>query len=223
MSELRRFRAQDLFSFNPINLDRLTETYNLSFYLSYMATWPDLFLVQHSPTSTGFSFTEKLKNLSMDSTSRPREGRMIGYLMGKLEGRGTDWHSHVTAITVSPEYRRLGIAKGMMDGFELSSDLCFSAVTNRLMSRHRGYFVDLFVRTTNHIAIGMYKQFGYSVYRRVRGYYHGGLTGNKHEDEDAFGILQILSVLIYRHEEAFETGQVKTKYKRERGELPCFT
>ena len=47
----------------------------------------------------------------------------MGYLMGKLEGRGTDWHSHVTAITVSPEYRRLGLAKGMMDGFEQSSDL----------------------------------------------------------------------------------------------------
>lgn len=46
----------------------------------------------------------------------------MGYLMGKLEGRGKDWHSHVTAITVSPEYRRLGVARGMMDGFELSSD-----------------------------------------------------------------------------------------------------
>jgi N-terminal acetyltransferase B complex catalytic subunit len=132
MSELRRFRAQDLFSFNPINLDRLTETYNLSFYLSYMATWPDLFLVQHSPTpAVSSSLTEKLKNLSLDNTSHPCEGRMIGYLMGKLEGRGTDWHSHVTAITVSPEYRRLGIAKGMMDGFELSSDLYFSHLDRR--------------------------------------------------------------------------------------------
>jgi len=52
----------------------------------------------------------------------PQEGRMMGYLMGKLEGRGTDWHSHVTAITVSPEFRRLGLAKGMMDVFESSSD-----------------------------------------------------------------------------------------------------
>src|SRR5271170_2199920 len=49
MSELRRFRAEDLFRFNPISLDHLTETYNLQFYLSYMATWPDLFLVQHAP------------------------------------------------------------------------------------------------------------------------------------------------------------------------------
>jgi N-terminal acetyltransferase B complex catalytic subunit len=111
MSELRRFRATDLLNFNPINLDRLTETYNLSFYLSYMATWPDLFLVQHSPGC----------NPAATVKAAP-EGRMMGYLMGKLEGRGVDWHSHVTAITVSPEYRRLGVARGMMQGFELSSD-----------------------------------------------------------------------------------------------------
>ena len=122
MSELRRFRALDLFSFNPINLDRLTETYNLSFYLNYMATWPDLFLVQHAPSSISPTpLANQMHSLSLQHKSS-REGRMMGYLMGKLEGRGTEWHSHVTAITVSPEYRRLGVAKGMMDGFELSSD-----------------------------------------------------------------------------------------------------
>jgi N-terminal acetyltransferase B complex catalytic subunit len=100
MTELRRFKAMDLLHFNHINLDHLTETYNLSFYLSYLSTWPDHFLVQHTPT-----------------------GRMMGYLMGKLEGRGKDWHSHVTAITVSPEYRRQGVARGLMQGFEASSDM----------------------------------------------------------------------------------------------------
>jgi N-terminal acetyltransferase B complex catalytic subunit len=125
MSELRRFRATDLFTYNPINLDRLTETFNLSFYLSYMATWPDLFLVQHAPAAPS-TVEQKLQSLSLNPTpspsSPPAQGRMMGYLMGKLEGRGTDWHSHVTAITVSPEYRRLGVARGMMQGFELSSD-----------------------------------------------------------------------------------------------------
>ena len=124
MSELRRFHALDLFKFNPINLDRLTETYNLSFYLSYMATWPDLFLVQHAPNMNS-AFNEKLKGLSVEALGQRQEGRMMGYLMGKLEGRGTDWHSHVTAITVSPEYRRLGVARGMMNGFELSSNQSF--------------------------------------------------------------------------------------------------
>ena len=123
MTELRRFRAQDLFAFNSINLDRLTETYNLSFYLSYMATWPDLFLVQHAPSCSKGSAIEKTANtVSLNGIPPSQDNRMMGYLMGKLEGRGTDWHSHVTAITVSVEYRRLGVARGMMDGFELSSD-----------------------------------------------------------------------------------------------------
>jgi N-terminal acetyltransferase B complex catalytic subunit len=62
-------------------------------------------------------------------------------------------------------------------------------VCGEVNGRHLGYFVDLFVRTTNRVAIGMYEQFGYSVYRRVKGYYHTGTGGKKHEDEDAFGTI----------------------------------
>jgi N-terminal acetyltransferase B complex catalytic subunit len=122
MSELRRFRATDLFTFNPVNLDRLTETFNLSFYLSYMATWPDLSLVQHAPGSATPKQSKSLQKRQSNAPWGPVEGRMMGYLMGKTEGRGTDWHSHVTAITVSPEYRRLGVARDLMAGFEVSSD-----------------------------------------------------------------------------------------------------
>jgi N-terminal acetyltransferase B complex catalytic subunit len=47
--------------------------------------------------------------------------------------------------------------------------------------------VDLFVRMGNHVAIGMYERFGYSVYRRVVGYYHSGVLGSVKDDEDAYG------------------------------------
>lgn len=43
MSILRPFSASDLFSFNPINLDVWTETYAVSYYLSYLANFPDVF------------------------------------------------------------------------------------------------------------------------------------------------------------------------------------
>ena len=41
--------------------------------------------------------------------------------MGKAEGSPlvTDkmpWHGHVTAVTVDPDYRRLGLADGLMHG-----------------------------------------------------------------------------------------------------------
>ena len=49
--------------------------------------------------------------------------------------------------------------------------------------RKQAYFVDLFVRISNKVAIDMYRQLGYSVYRRVLEYYSGD------PDEDAFGEL----------------------------------
>ena len=40
---------------------------------------------------------------------------------------------------------------------------------------YNAYFVDLFVRASNTLAIKMYEKFGYSTYRRVWGYYSGEL------------------------------------------------
>lgn len=36
--------------------------------------------------------------------------------MGKAEGHGDNWHGHVSAVAVSLEYRRLGLA-GMLFKF----------------------------------------------------------------------------------------------------------
>ena len=38
--------------------------------------------------------------------------------MGKSEGRADNWHGHVTALTVAPEYRRLGLAEKLMNILE---------------------------------------------------------------------------------------------------------
>ena len=61
-------------------------------------------------------------------------------------------------------YRRLGLAKTLMDYFEDISIRSYNA-----------YFVALFVRASNTLAIKMYEKFGYSTYRRVLGYYSGEL------------------------------------------------
>ncbi|KAI9034310.1 acyl-CoA N-acyltransferase [Hyaloraphidium curvatum] len=150
MTSLRRFRADDLFHFNNINLDEFTETYNISFYLTYLAQWPELC------------------HMAVDRT-----GRRAGYILGKAEGTGKLWHGHVTAVTVAPEFRRLGLARSLMRVLE---SVCTEV--------HDAYFVDLFVRRSNALAIGMYEGMGYAVYRRVLGYYSGG---GERKDEDAFG------------------------------------
>lgn len=50
-----------------------------------------------------------------------------------------------------------------------------------LSFRKRAYFVDLFVRVSNEIAINMYTKLGYIVYRTIIDYYSGDP-----EDENAY-------------------------------------
>ncbi|BGP14126.1 hypothetical protein JCM10213_002424 [Rhodosporidiobolus nylandii] len=173
MSLLRPFSAVDLFSFNGINLDCWTETYGVQYYLSYLSHWGDLFSVVESAGGSG-----KVNVVAGGSGSGSaggfgggEGGGLMGYVMGKTEGRGFDWHGHVSAITVSPSHRRLGLASMMMDLLEKVSE------------QEDGYFVDLFVRQSNNLAIGLYESLGYTIYRRVRGYYGGG---PKEPDEDAY-------------------------------------
>lgn len=58
---------------------------------------------------------------------------------------------------------------------------------------YKGFFVDLYVRCANTVAIGMYEESGYSVYRRVREYYGNlGLGKGGRDEEDAFGTSALL-------------------------------
>ena len=48
MTTLERFTTADLFRFNSVNLDVLTETYQNNFYLQYLARWPEYFIKAES-------------------------------------------------------------------------------------------------------------------------------------------------------------------------------
>jgi N-terminal acetyltransferase B complex catalytic subunit len=125
--------------------------------MSYLSKWPESFVVAESP-----------------------HGALMGYVLGKAEGEGPLWHGHVSALTVAPEYRRLGLAKTLMEKFE---DIC--------VHTYNAYFVDLFVRSSNYLAIHMYEKFGYSTYRRVLGYYSGELP------EDALDMRKALPRYVW--------------------------
>lgn len=152
MTTIRPFTCDDLFIFNNVNLDPLTETYGLPFYMQYLAHWPEYFQVAESPG-----------------------GEIMGYIMGKAEGQGENWHGHVTALSVANDYRRLGLAATLMHNLEEISE-----------NKHC-FFVDLFVRVSNKVAVAMYEKLGYTVYRRVLEYYSGEV------DEDAFDMRKALS------------------------------
>ena len=142
---LRSFMVDDLFHFNNINLDRWTEMYSTSFYYDYLAKYPELCVVAESADGSC----------------------LAGYLIAKVEGKGQEWHSHISALSISPEYRKAGLAKQLCDYFEELSERV-----------HDCYFADLFVRVSNELAIQVYRARGYEVYRRIRNYYD--------QSEDAF-------------------------------------
>jgi N-terminal acetyltransferase B complex catalytic subunit len=43
MVSIETFKCEDLLKYNMVNFDPLTETYGISFYMSYMARWPEYF------------------------------------------------------------------------------------------------------------------------------------------------------------------------------------
>jgi len=136
--------VEDLFRFNNVNLDHWTETFNMSFYLNYLTRWPECCV-----------------------TAENCDGTIAGYIIGKVEGNGENWHGHVSALSVAPEFRRAGLARKLMEFLE--------GVCEKV---HDCYFVDLFVRGSNSVAINFYQRLGYIVYRTVTGYYSG--------EEDAY-------------------------------------
>ena len=95
MTSFRPFTSFDLLKYNLVNTDALTETYALSFYLSYLAHWPEYFVC-----------AETLNR------------ELSGYVMGKAEGKSNLFHGHVTAVTVAPPFRRQKLANKLMETLE---------------------------------------------------------------------------------------------------------
>ena len=83
------------------------------------------------------------------------------------------------AVTVSPYARRQGVAKYLMDYLEEVSEKI-----------HDAYYVDLFVRPSNEIALKMYNRLGYFVYQVVDKYYSG--SGGMNKGEDAYDMRKSL-------------------------------
>jgi len=91
------------------------------------------------------------------------EGRVVGYALAVAERGG---RAHVVSIAVTPGYRRRGLGKALMLSLE-----------ERFRRLGLGEVV-LEVAVSNTAAISLYRGLGYSIVRRIPGYYPDG--------EDAF-------------------------------------
>ncbi|WWC90595.1 uncharacterized protein L201_005531 [Kwoniella dendrophila CBS 6074] len=195
MSIIRPFDPTDILKFNNVNSDAWTATYHNGYYASYAAQWPDFCVTVEG------AFDESIK----------------AYMIAKHEPPSPDpqHHGHLTALSISPEYRFLGLARTLMDLLENLSgpsprihnhDNCNGHHHDHDHNHNHGHshdhnnpeekgnldavdawFVDLFVRCNNKRAIEMYEKLGYSVYRRVVDYYNGmeGI-GSTRDELDGF-------------------------------------
>ncbi|NXO50039.1 NAA20 acetyltransferase, partial [Aramus guarauna] len=127
MTTLRAFTCDDLFRFNNILLLNRAPQYGIPFYLQYLAHWPEYFIVAEAPGGELMGYSATALMLCMFT------------VMGKAEGSVAreEWHGHVTALSVAPEFRRLGLAAKLMELLEEISE------------KKGGFFVDLFVRVSN--------------------------------------------------------------------------
>jgi N-terminal acetyltransferase B complex catalytic subunit len=90
------------------------------------------------------------------------------------------FHAHITALTVAPHARRLGLARTLSSSLERQGD------------SYDAWFVDLFVRKSNEVAQALYKGMGYSVYRKVLDYYSDDPTDRTKDGEDAYDMRKSL-------------------------------
>lgn len=90
---IRQAQLSDELGMQSCNLHNLPENYTLRYYLYHSLTWPQLSWV-----------------------ATDEKGRIVGYILGKMEEEPTDGvqHGHVTSISVLRGYRRLGLAQRLM-------------------------------------------------------------------------------------------------------------
>lgn len=132
----------------------------------------------------------------------PTTGIPMGYMISKAEGNNEEFHGHVSAVTVAPTFRRQGLGGELMKEMEMTSTFV-----------HNAYFVDLFVRQSNELAISMYKKLGYVIYRRVLGYYDGM---GEEDKEDALDMRHGLA----RHRHRSTSGLIPLPHPVKPQDLP---
>ncbi|KAH8282314.1 hypothetical protein KR054_006838 [Drosophila jambulina] len=140
MTCLREMQLDDLFKFNSLVFDALTEVYSLTFFVKHLLEFPGLSQIAVAPGP---------------------EGRLMGYIFGKKENIGRKWESqgHISALTVSADYRRLGVATALMDYFY------------RALEFRGASCINLFMRCSNMVAYRLYCSLGYAHQRTVLDYY----------------------------------------------------
>lgn len=120
---IRCATPEDLMNMQHCNLLCLPENYQMKYYFYHGLSWPQLSYVAEDETS-----------------------KIVGYVLAKMEEDPEDSpHGHITSLAVKRSYRRLGLAKKLMDQACRAMVECFDA-----------QYVSLHVRKSNRAALHLY-------------------------------------------------------------------
>jgi peptide alpha-N-acetyltransferase len=139
MVNIRQAQPEDLLAMQTCNLSCLPENYQLKYYMYHILSWPQLMFVA-------------------EDMSR---GRIVGYVLAKMEEDADDVHGHITSLAVLRTYRKMGIAYRLM-----------VAAHNAMRETFKARYSSLHVRKSNSAAKHLYiDKLGYEVHDTEAKYY----------------------------------------------------
>ncbi|GER45358.1 N-acetyltransferase [Striga asiatica] len=170
---IRKATVDDLLAMQECNLFCLPENYQMKYYLYHILSWPQLLYV-----------------------AEDYNGKIVGYVLAKMEEESTECHGHITSLAVLRTHRKLGLATKLMTaaqnameqnaGEESSLGISFTLLTQV----YRAEYVSLHVRKSNKAAFNLYTgTLGYKIHDVEAKYYADGedaydmrkqLNGRKH-------------------------------------------
>ncbi len=154
---------QDLLSFDLANLDAKSENYSFSYYMQYLLSNPTDFYSARSFVSKHHIPTQMIYT-----------NFVLGYVLGREESKEKPC-LHLSALSVCPSLRKFKIGTKLMEMFGCNGN------------SYKSWFIDLFVRKSNKIAISFYKKLGYVAYRSIFDYYCSPI-------DDAFDMRKSLKI-----------------------------
>ncbi|KAL2491635.1 Acyl-CoA N-acyltransferases (NAT) superfamily protein [Abeliophyllum distichum] len=153
---IRKATVDDLLAMQECNLFCLPENYQMKYYFYHILSWPQLLYV-----------------------AEDYNGKIVGYVLAKMEEESSECHGHITSLAVLRTHRKLGIATKLM-----------TAAQNAMEQVYGAEYVSLHVRKGNKAAFNLYTEtLGYTIHDVEAKYYADGedaydmrkqLKGRKH-------------------------------------------
>jgi N-alpha-acetyltransferase 10/11 len=175
MTSIRNATVSDLPGMQAANQTCLPENYQMKYFLYHALTWPQLIYV-----------------------AEDHKGKIVGYVLAKMEEEETNPHGHITSLAVMRTHRKLGLATKLMLASQRS-----------MVEVYRAKYCSLHVRKGNYAAFQLYRDvLKFDVHGIEAKYYADG--------EDAYDMRHPLSRELFKLDEIDDSnmkGRFLPKWK----------